>query len=101
MPRFGAFALFPSFWIVARKNSLVVTWPVFQSSEKIRDIAMDDEEALLYGDGDGGDNAGQAENEQENIESTEFQLEQEAGDPVSTNYSDFLSEKIPKWIIGL
>ena len=25
---------------------------------------MDDEEALLYGDGDVGDNAGQAENEQ-------------------------------------
>ena len=53
---------------------------------------MDDEEALLYGDGDVGDNAGQAENEQlkENIESTEFQLEQ---DPVSINYSDFLSGK--------
>ena len=59
---------------------------------------MDDEEALLYGDGDGGDNAGQAENEQlkENIESTEFQLEQEADDPVSITYSDFLSEKPPK-----
>jgi len=44
---------------------------------------MDDEDALLYGDGDVGDNAGQAENEEqleENIESTEFQLEQEAGD---------------------
>ena len=95
MPRFGAFALFPSFWIVARKNSLVVTWPVFQTAEKIQDIAMDDEEALLYGDGDVGDNAGQAENEQlkENIESTEFQLEQETGDPVSINYSDFLSGK--------
>ena len=56
---------------------------------------MDDEEALLYGDGDVGDNAGPAENEQlkENIESTEFQLEQEAGDPVSINHSDFLSGK--------
>jgi len=45
---------------------------------------MDDEDALLYGDGDVGDNAGQAENEEqlkENIESTEFQPEQEAGDP--------------------
>jgi len=44
---------------------------------------MDDEDALLYGDGDVEDNAGQAENEEqleENIESTEFQLEQEAGD---------------------
>ena len=44
---------------------------------------MDDEEALLYGDGDVGDNAGQAENEEqlkENIESTE------AGDPVSLEY---------------
>ena len=43
---------------------------------------MDDEEALLYGDGDVGDNAGQAENEEqlkENIESTE------ADDPVSIN----------------
>ena len=96
MPRFGAFALFPSFWIVARKNSLVVTWPVFQTSEKIRDIAMDDEEALLYGDGDVGDNAGQGENEQqleEHNESTEFQLEQEAGDQVCIKYSDFLSGK--------
>ena len=40
---------------------------------------MDDEEALLYGDGDVGDNAGQGENEQqleEHNESTEFQLEQ-------------------------
>ena len=49
---------------------------------------MDDEDALLYGDGDVGDNAGQAENEEqlkENIESTEFQPEQEAGDPVSIN----------------
>ena len=88
MPRFGAFALFPSFWIIARKNSFVVTWPAFQTSENIRDIAMDDEDALLYGDGDVGDNAGQAENEEqlkENIESTEFQPEQEAGDPVSIN----------------
>ena len=87
MPRFGAFALFPSFWIVARKNSLVVSWPVFQTAEKIQDIAMDDEEALLYGDGDVGDNAGQAENEQfkENIESAEFQLEQDAGDQVCIN----------------
>ena len=87
MPRFGAFAVFPSFGIVARKHSLVVTWPVFQTSEKIQDIAMDDEEALLYGDGDAGDNAGQAENEQfkENIESAEFQLEQEPGDQVCIN----------------
>ena len=48
---------------------------------------MDDEEALLYGDGDVGDNAGQAENEQfkENIESAEFQLEQEPGDQVCIN----------------
>ena len=49
---------------------------------------MDDEEALLYGDGDAGDNAGQAENEQfkENIESAEFQLEQEAGDQVCMHF---------------
>lgn len=49
---------------------------------------MDDEDALLYGDGDVGDNTEQAENEEqleENIESTEFQLEQEAGDQVSIN----------------
>ena len=87
MPRFGAFAVFPSFGIVARKHSLVVTWPVFHTSEKIQDIAMDDEEALLYGDGDAGDNAGQAGNEQfkENIESAEFQLEQEPGDQVCIN----------------
>jgi len=25
LPQFGAFALFPSFWIIARKNSFVVT----------------------------------------------------------------------------
>ena len=61
---------------------------------------MDDEDALLYGDGDVGDNTEQAENEEqleENIESTEFQLEQEAGDQVSINCQDFLSGKASQY----
>ena len=55
---------------------------------------MDDEDALLYGDG--GDDDGQAENEEqlkETIESTQFQLEQETGDPVSINCLNFLLRK--------